>query len=477
MSNNLSNPKLAKGKNNGANIKKSNIMPFIDVGLYESRNKFLKRNGTISISDYQIKDIFLNPDSLFNIPTIPSIYFFKNDTCGYNIIDAYYNIKYYLKKIYELKTFILTILEESKDEIEKSKKILDKKKYNLTADDTILVFQNKLDSTIKTQSDFINFKNNFLKNNYSIFKENTFSHPYFVNIFQRIYKGDNKEFFLNLFREYSQIRNKILKYRANLFRTTEFYINDSKNEYYSLLAFSSFFDLDPILKMKEIKEQRKNKIKNNKLNNINYNDYVLNVNNNKYRKNEKCMTKPVLYKKIHEFNLLYVNDIDKNVYKIKYSENIDKIYDNLYKHYKYVVDENKVDIYENIIELIELDYALIEFLYYFVEKRLYNNAVDINYQVKNNINEKISVLEDYYDEYLEWYKKFRMCDKSLNPVDLFLKDEVDFEKFFMSLMDKMYDIRKHKEYKELLYGNSNLNKESNKTELNKRVKELFFRKN
>ena len=457
MSNNLSNPKLAKGKNNGANIKKSNIMPFIDVGLYESRNKFLKRNGTISISDYQIKDIFLNPDSLFNIPTIPSIYFFKNDTCGYNIIDAYCNIKYYLKKLYELKTFILTILEESKDEIEKNKKLLDKQKYNLTKKDTILEDKSYFDKfmetsglepnifklIIKSQSDFINFKNKFVKNNYSLFKGNTFSNPYFVNIFQRIYKGSNKNFFLNLFREYSQIRNKILKYRGNLIRTTEFYKHNIENEYYSLLAFSNFFDLDSILKMKEIKEKQRNN-KNNKSNNINYNDYILNINNNnlnniKHTNKNNNIFKPHLYKKIHEYNLLYINDIDKNIYKKKHSENIDKIFDNLYKHYQYVVDQNKVDIYDNIIELIELDYSLIEFLYYFVEKRLYNNAVDINYQVKNNINEKISVFEDYYDEYLEWYKKFRMCDETSNPIDLFLLDEVDFEKFFMSLMNKMYD--------------------------------------
>jgi hypothetical protein len=451
------NPKLSKGKNNVVNIKKSNIMPFIDVGLYENRNKFLRNNGTIRIEDYQIKDIFLNNDPLKNIPTIPSIYFLNDDMCGYNIIDAYYNIKYYLKKLYELKTFILTILEESKDEIEKSKKNLDKQKYNLTEKDTILNKKTELQfnifkRNITNQSEFNIFKKDFVKNNYSIFKENTFSQPYFVNIFQIEYKGSNKNFFLNLFREYSKIRNKILKYRNNLIRTTKFHRNDKENEYYSLLAFSNFFDLDPILKMKEIKEKEKNKNVNNKSNTINYNDYILNVNNdnlnnNEKKRNEDNIFKPILYKKIHKYNLLYLNDIDKNIYKKKHSENIDKIYDNLYKYYKEVVDENKVDIYENIISLIELDYSLIEFLYYYVEKRLYNNAIDINYQVKNNINEKINVLEDYYDEYLEWYKKFRKYDKTLNPIDLFLLDEVDFEKFFMSLMDEMYGIKYKKSTK------------------------------
>ena len=217
---------------------------------------------------------------------------------------------------------------------------------------------------------------------------------------------------------------------------------NEKNNYTSLLAFNYIFDLEAVIRMKDMKNKNMEELsKNNK--NINYNKYLLNTNenneNNIFSKTPQIF-KPVLHPIIQEYNLLYIDEIDRNIYKKKHLENINKIYDNIYKNYSDIINDSNTNLYENIISLIDLDYNCLEFLYYYADDNLFNNAVDLNHSAKNYINDQINNFEDYYDEYLEWYKKFKDYDNrgSDNDVDKMLYDEIDFKSYLIKLMERIY---------------------------------------
>jgi hypothetical protein len=229
----------------------SNNIKYNNIKIFENRNKKKIFKNNI---DFKFKDFLkgkLNSGKIplpSPLPLIPVSYFNSNkdDNIGAKIIDKYYSIKYKLRQLRIIKEYIFTILELSKDEINKKK--VSFTKYKLQKNKLIIDFNEKLSDTFKTQNDFNHFKLKYCFEKYNYLKNIKLNIPLFFSIFQNEYIGSNKSFFLNLFRSYIEIRNKLLKY-----------IDIDKLE--SLMAFDKpFFDLKNKINMeKKILAKKKNK--------------------------------------------------------------------------------------------------------------------------------------------------------------------------------------------------------------------------
>ena len=182
------------------NITNTNIKNF--------KNGIFKTN----VSPFNFKEFLTGNPNEINIPLIPSTYFNNdpfNDNIGSKIINNYYLIKHKLRELRTIKKYIFTILELSKNEI--NKKTVSFSKYKLKKDKLIIDFKEKLVDTIKDQNDFNYFKLNYCYEKYNYLKDIKVNTPLFFTIFQNEYLGSNKSFFLNLFRTYIELRNKLLK--------------------------------------------------------------------------------------------------------------------------------------------------------------------------------------------------------------------------------------------------------------------------
>ena len=194
------------------------------------------------------KDENFNFKTFINdLPIIPSVYFKKDDTIGSNIINAYYTVKINLEKLETIKKFILTIIDSSlKNQLEKINIDTEKHKYKLFRDNLIFKFNNSLSETFPYQNDFVKFHKKFVSENSNLFKNIKTDVPLFFYLFQEKYTDNSKTYFINLFKEYIDVRKILLNY-----------IKDN----YGLLAFTSFFDLYENIDFKKLKDKCLLKIK------------------------------------------------------------------------------------------------------------------------------------------------------------------------------------------------------------------------
>jgi hypothetical protein len=188
------------------NLEKKNFEPFIDKEI--------------------IKENFKIEEILKKLPLIPSIYFEEGGTIGSLIINNYFNIRNMMERLEIIKIFIYSILQVSgKSEFEK--KYISKEKYKLNSNNLIIKF-NDIYSTFKNQDDFKIFIQEYEKQKFNVYKSFSLDIPYFFQIFQVEYNGIHKAFFINLFKEYIDLRRDLFKYL---------------NKNYGLLSFGPVFDL------------------------------------------------------------------------------------------------------------------------------------------------------------------------------------------------------------------------------------------
>ena len=155
-----------------SNIHKENIEPF--------KKYIFTDNPTIG-------DFIRGSDNISSLPTIPKIYFNKNtdnDKIGSNIINNYNTIRINIKKLEIIKNSILSILKTSQFELENFK--VSKKIFHLEQNNLIINFKSTFNDTFKNNNSFNDFINNYIKENYNIFKNIKSDVPYFYNIFQNI---------------------------------------------------------------------------------------------------------------------------------------------------------------------------------------------------------------------------------------------------------------------------------------------------
>lgn len=375
------------------NLEKKNFDPFIDEKI---------------IKNFNIKEI------LKKLPLIPSIYFEESGTIGSKIINAYFNIRNIMGKLEIIKIFIYSILQVS-GKSEFQKKYISKEKYKLNSNNLIIKF-NDIYSTFKSQDDFKIFIQEYEKQNFNIFKSFNIDIPYFFQIFQVEYNGIHKAFFINLFKEYIDLRRDLFKYiKTN----------------YGLLSFGPVFDLSDNIDFSMLKNSLNKNNDNNNSNN--YSNYVLygntpeiNMTNNK---------KINISKKIRKFDYLYVNKYDNAYYKTKHQENNSKYYNELRKSVNNLVGPNaEPNLYSILLNIFEVDFNTIKFVFNYVDPVIFGLAIDNNILIKEYISKKINNFELYYDQYMYWYKQFiKKVDKS-GPNKI---NKSDFQQFYEYILKEL----------------------------------------
>jgi hypothetical protein len=383
-----------------------NEFSYKDFKIFENQNLYHVQNDTTKneqkrkrLDFYKIltKEINTKNDTEKNkklyFPCITSILFLGlNDIAGDKIINAYYILNNSLNKLEIIKNNILKILEENKDEIQKNNNPLDKIKYGLTKGNLIKFFYNTLDKTFINQDKYVEYNEKLIKEQFNIFKNINSERPLFEKIFKREYRGLNKSFFIQLFLPYIIEKRKILKYKGDIIK--------KEKGYYGLLAFDYFLNLSDSYNIKKLVNNEKNKLNNKNEKLIDYNKYIINVPNYKNNINNKNYQ---IFTKIDNYNLLYFDMIDKSIYKNKHLLNINNIYKEFYNSLQKCIDISYTDLYENLVQLILLDFNMLKLFLYYVHPKLFNSAIDIGYLIKNNIFQSINNMQDYYEDYKEWY--------------------------------------------------------------------------
>ena len=396
------------------NIYKENIEPF--------KKNIFTNNPTIGD--------FIKGDNISSLPTIPKIYFNKstdNDKIGSNIINNYNNIRINIKKLENIKNFILSILKTSQFELENFK--VSKKIFHLEQNNLIINFEDTFNDTFKNNNSFNNFINNYVKENYNIFKNIKSDVPYFYNIFQNVYIGKNKNFFLDLFKKYIKIRKIILKFIQ-------------KNN--GILGFDMVFDINNNIHFDKIKNIEKAKLSKDSKNYINYNEYILSgeniINNTNIINNKSTNTtakKSTLQSKIHKSNLLYLENNDTAYYINLHKNRLTNIYTNIITSKNNSLDNGaSYNLYNITINLLELEFNIIKFIFNYIDEIIFNNFIDVHLKIKYYIYDKINTFNIYYEPYIEWYNRV-ILKLSSSSVEINTTEVEDFEKFFTKIISKI----------------------------------------
>ena len=369
-----------------------------------NKNKNMSTNkNKIKLTDFQ-KGIFTNGYNPFDtntlngllkeLPTIPSIYF-DND-----IITKYYAIKAYLQELGIIQEKILFILDTSKEELSKIK--VSQGTYKITKENLIIPIDNDdYKKNFKTQEDFKKFVATYIENdNFNIFKDSGFSQKSlsFYYIFQNVYHGESKDFFLSLFKQYINVRKELLTI-----------IKDN----YSIMAFKSFFELP----QEKVSNSNKNKNKTDP-NAINYSHFEMtsnSVNNKNYKTTTNSNNSDTsLLSKINKYDSLYVvNYNDNETSKSFHKENIKKLFSTFYDSLTHLVgNEAKNNLYNICYYDLKTDLDLLNFIFYYFDPKLFDKCIDVNFKIKSKIFKSINVFNMYYDLYIQWWKKLQLKNSS-----------------------------------------------------------------
>ena len=338
-----------------------------------------------------------------------------------------YNIIYFVS-LFKIKDYILSILQTSQTQL--SDIIISKEKYHLLNESygtnkkkrLILQYTGNKKSDYKTnfkrQEDFVKFKDTFINERYNIFRGTNDDTPYFMYIFQNEYFDKSKNFFFTLFKKYRKLRSKILL---------------DIQENYGLLSFESIFNISILDDVKRKREAYIKNIAKNK-NNINYNKYLLNGNDNTNLNNNSTNNSKFLKSKIHDIDTLYLTYLDQDIFKTEHTKNCYKNYESMYDSLTDLVgNDTDNTLYGVTCNIMKLDFNTINFIFYYVEPDLFNNAMVENYKIKTNISKQINSFEMYYDLFLEWKKG--LSSSGTLPFDSVFNLE-SFEDFYNSIINK-----------------------------------------
>ncbi len=343
-----------------------------------------------------------------------------DDIYGQKIIDKYYKIKHSINQLSIVKSFIESIIKTIKVELEKYK--VSKSNYNIKKRYLIKKFESSLSETF-TQKSFNDFKDDYVKQSFNIFKEFNENIPLFQYIFNNTYIGikDTKNYFNKLFKKYTKERNIL----SNFIK-----------EDFGLLAFSPFFDID------EITEVQTESSKTNKTN-LKYNNYIVynSTNINPKLQEFNNNNKIPLNEKINEFNLMYISVYHSDYYTMKHKEKIEKIYNEVKESINALLNvTDTMNLYDIILITLNLDFSLFELMFYYCEPLLFDTAMANHQNIKKYILDKLNTLDLYYDSYKDWLGTEIVSDK--NSITNLIK----FEDFFKEVMYNMQKSGENENY-------------------------------
>lgn len=373
-----------------------------------------------------------------SLPLVTNVYFNDNDGVGDRIITIYNEVRVNIKKLEVTKNFILSILKSSQHDLESI--IINDLKPKFK-NKLIINFNDDFTTTFNEQNDFNDFILKYCGNNFSIFN-NTLT---FNDIFQDKYNKKNKTFFLNLLKKYNKIRKNIIQ--KKVLETN-----------YGILGFDVIFNINDNINFDKITESEIKKIKNNKINikkdnNIDYSKYILtgdnvinviNENNLESISNEVVTSpsSPSLKNKIHNFNLLYIENHNKEYYLKLHIDRLNKFYNDFMKSLKFILNgSEQYNLYNITINLIELDFNLLKFIFYYINIQIFKNFIDTNIKIKKYIYDNINIFDKYYEDFIEWYNKLVKSEKtnSTSPA-LDKNDVINFNEIFNNYIRPLLNV-------------------------------------
>jgi hypothetical protein len=176
----------------------------------------INSNNLKPFKEKVLNEEFNYTDFIKKLPLIPKISFIKNDKkdeIGSKIINNFFTIKLYLEQLEIAQKYILSILLMYQCELDKIK--ISNNKYKLLKKNLIITFQKTYNETFRNNLSFTSFLNKFINNNHNILENYKDLYPYFYMIFEKEYQDFDKNFFLNLFKKYNNIRYNLLKFLEN----------------------------------------------------------------------------------------------------------------------------------------------------------------------------------------------------------------------------------------------------------------------
>ncbi len=403
-----------------------------------------------------------------NFPHIPDLFFESYDEQIKNKktpLDVFSSINYELNRLEKYKVLILQNLDGLKNQftsinVNKSLYQIDSSSkdnaFPLYIINDPMIFTKLFNNSDGRYYFFPNFvKYVYMKNNCSLikYKGSKKETPFFAEIFNDEYNGEVKQFIMELFKEYIQIRNGLLK---------------KIDKYYGIIAFKSIFDFktkDIISIEKKIKSKNNFnsnfeavKIYNeqNMSENLNYNSSYesflssSNLSNKTKSKNKLSNEQKIKLKESYKFMTLRPND---NIYKNLGNENIfyETQNNNLMLIFNKMIDLIKkiytiqfINLYEFMITTIELDFVTIQFIFNFVRSDLFLKALQTKKEIYRFINANINLYYNYIEEFDIWIYNY-LLKYNIEPFstgdEKFEEVYKSFYQFITSMFDKTKEQR------------------------------------
>lgn len=328
----------------------------------------------------------------------------NDELFGKNIMSDFYSTKYLFKKLEDFYMMMKNIIEINKEKLKK-----DVNRNNYIFNQSNYIFFNKL--TKNSENDFNNLFNVSLASTSSkiiskINKDDDYvskfleidgvfnclsytSNPFFMNLFEENYNGNDKDFFMDLFKTYNNIRQKILS------------VSKLKNN-------AGILSLEPFIKYDINTDSNKNEDKKENKNNGNTNNFS---NSNFYYTNKTIYSGLSAKggadpnKNTTNYSLLYKKKLN-NVSQI-YSENIHNIFNNLHEKIQNIVSfDRERSLYEILLMSIEIDYKSLLFFYSFIESVKFKIIVDTSKQINTYIYDNIRLYKQYLPSFQVWKSKY-----------------------------------------------------------------------
>lgn len=381
-----------------------------------------------------------------------------------SIVDSFFKIKYGLRRLMNYRQLIKDTLNGLKEEFESI--IIDKSRYGIDPNNrnNVLpgfVIQNPTaslnDLFFKEAGKYGTFKmfvDSYMnKNNNNLFSYSGDSHkiPFFYRILMDNYKGNKIEFIKKIFKEYIQIRNKLIK---------------QMKDYYGLIAFEPIFDITKRTSLKIIKSSVKtnnikqtfepnplyNGIKANleqtntegsynalvkKMNGLEYNN---NNNNNNEQREDKTrfneatangLDRAYEFMQLKTENNIYGQIGEENIHQFELKKKLTDIFKIICASLKIVYFNETPDLLQLIESHLDVDFTTIQFIFEFVQPALFLKALQAKSKIYEFIQKNIDLYQEYIEEFDVWIYNYLLGYK-INPLDV---GDTEFKKVYESFND------------------------------------------
>lgn len=404
------------------------------------------------------------PDEIYDyFYLLPKPY---DELFGKDIITTFYSTKYLFKKLEDYYEMMINLIEINKDKLNK-----DISRNNYRFDKSNFIFFGLL--TQNYNDDFNNLFNLSMQNISSAFvasinkNEKDFvlkfqeidgvfnclskkKNPFFLNLFDENYNGKDKDFFMDLFKEYSSIRQQIfkvadLKGNAGILSLEPFLINNIETNLNN-----------------NVKQNAKKNNDNNK-NNFKNSLFFNSSNKNIYKginipapatglvssSSSKTKTKVVIDRR--DYSLFYKKNLTNST--LDFSTKIHEIFEELHKNIsEFVLFDRGRPLCDILLKSIRIDYLSLKFFYSFIESIKFKIITDSAIKINSYIYRNIELYKQYLPAFLSWKETYvnstNLSKSIINSSKQIDKEELIFQKtleqFFTNWVAKTDGIKKIK---------------------------------